>query len=448
MPPQVSLIQTDASEISVGLRSRARRADSSGQFTVEEVKRHNTPKDCWVIIHEKVYDVTEFFPMHPGGQVLLTAAGGDATEVFSAFHSTHAFGMLKEYMIGSVTDLQPPEVIREFRALRASLQKQRMFESSKLYYAYKILSNLSIVGMGIYLIWSSSFLPIQLLGAFLIAVFFQQSGWLAHDFLHHQVFHSRFLNNCVGLFLGNFCQGFSVHWWKLKHNTHHAVPNIIDHDPDIDTLPFLAWSRKLLCRLQNPLSRFLVRNQVFLYVPLLSFARVLWATESFVASWYELFVPPKEYHIGYRIAEAVLVTLHWAWFITALSILGPLKGFLFGWFITAIAGLFLASVFVISHNGMEILDEQLDFVHTQMYTTRDVTPNLFNNWFTGGLNYQIEHHLFPTMPRHNFRRARKQIKAFCDKHKIPFLECGFIEGSLELFRHLHDVSDGLQELKN
>ena len=111
------------------------------------------------------------------------------------------------------------------------------------------------------------------------ALCWQQCGWLAHDFLHHQVFTNRAMNDAFGLFFGNFCQGFSVAWWKDKHNLHHAAPNEaratgvgaaraasgnagvtdssalgspqLSHghaaiDPDIDTLPMLAWSTDML----------------------------------------------------------------------------------------------------------------------------------------------------------------------------------------------------------
>ena len=90
-----------------------------------------------------------------------------------------------------------------------------------------------------------------LLAACLLGLFWQQSGWLAHDFLHHQVFQNRTYNNMAGLFLGNVSQGFSIAWWKDKHNTHHAVPNKLNDetiamDPDIDTLPLLAWSADMI----------------------------------------------------------------------------------------------------------------------------------------------------------------------------------------------------------
>ena len=66
---------------------------------------------------------------------------------------------------------------------------------------------------------------------------FMAGGWLAHDFLHHQVFKNRKINDFMGYLIGNVGQGFSVEWWKNKHNTHHAKPNIHGADPDIDTMP-------------------------------------------------------------------------------------------------------------------------------------------------------------------------------------------------------------------
>merc|ERR1719324_1909517 len=88
--------------------------------------------------------------------------------------------------------------------------------------------------------------PALLVSAVIMGLFWQQCGWLSHDFLHHQVFDKRGWGNAFGYFLGNFYQGFSTAWWKNKHNTHHAVPNVLHGDPDIDTLPFLAWGEAMV----------------------------------------------------------------------------------------------------------------------------------------------------------------------------------------------------------
>jgi fatty acid desaturase len=62
----------------------------------------------------------------------------------------------------------------------------------------------------------------KMAGAIALGWFWQQCGWLAHDFLHHAVVKSnRTINDCFGLLVGNIYLGFSVDWWKNKHNTHH-----------------------------------------------------------------------------------------------------------------------------------------------------------------------------------------------------------------------------------
>jgi hypothetical protein len=123
---------------------------------------------------------------------------------------------------------------------------------SYLYYAAKFLSTTAIGVAGVYVALSFTSFASKMAAACLLALFWQQCGWMAHDFAHHAVFANRTLNDLVGMLVGGFYLGFSLDWWKNKHNTHHAIPNVHeslpdthDGDPDIDTLPFLAWSRRL-----------------------------------------------------------------------------------------------------------------------------------------------------------------------------------------------------------
>jgi fatty acid desaturase len=80
----------------------------------------------------------------------------------------------------------------------------------------------------------------------------------------------------------------------------------------------------------------------------------------------------------------------------------------------------LGFVFIQSHNGMEVFNDKRDFMRAQLASTRNVSGGLFNDWFTGGLNRQIEHHLFPTLPRHNLRKAQKRVYALCSKHGLYY----------------------------
>jgi fatty acid desaturase len=62
----------------------------------------------------------------------------------------------------------------------------------------------------------------------------------------------------------------------------------------------------------------------------------------------------------------------------------------------------------------------------------------------GGLNYQIEHHLFPTMPRPNLRRAQPLVQGFCSQHGLPYVEAGLFGSYAEAVRHLHAVGAPLR----
>jgi acyl-lipid Delta6-acetylenase / acyl-lipid (9-3)-desaturase len=117
-------------------------------------------------------------------------------------------------------------MLLSFRRLRAQMQRQGLFKSSKSFYAWKILSLLGMYFTVATILYHGGNTWLSCLAAAcLLATCWQQAGWLAHDFLHHQVFKNRMLNNIVGYFLGDVLQGFSVDWWKNKHNKHHAVPN-------------------------------------------------------------------------------------------------------------------------------------------------------------------------------------------------------------------------------
>lgn len=149
-----------------------------------------------------------------------------------------------------------------------------------------MVSNLMILAASLYLLLTrgaTSWLALTASAA-LMGLFWQQSGWHAHDYLHHQVFKNRAVNRYMGLLIGNVFQGFSVHWWTTKHNTHHATPNETSNghavDPDIDTLPLLAWDKDMLAQVTDPGFRAMLRLQHWLFFPLLLFARMVWAEQS------------------------------------------------------------------------------------------------------------------------------------------------------------------------
>lgn len=185
-----------------------------------------------------------------------------------------------------------------------------------------------------------------------------------------QVFESRCANSLFGGFVwGNFLQGFSVGWWKTKHNIHHAAPNQCDDhyqpvDPDIDTLPLLAWSKDILDTVDSKLFRSIIKRQHFIFVPLLFFARFSWLQ----SSWTHTNIANMS--TGTRIMEKAFLALHYLLF-GGLGLWCLPPGLALIWFVTAqvLSGAMLSGVFVISHNGMEVYNDNKDFVSAQVHVT-------------------------------------------------------------------------------
>jgi fatty acid desaturase len=101
----------------------------------------------------------------------------------------------------------------------------------------------------------------------------------------------------------------------------------------------------------------------------------------------------------------------------------------------------LGFVFTLSHNGKEVYNESKDFVRAQVVTTRNTHVHWFNDWFTGGLDTQIEHHLFPTMPRHNYPKIAPQVQALCEKHGLEYDNSSVLDASLAVLKATKEIAD-------
>jgi len=472
---------TITSKVSSGKNSEL-KGNTCVKYTWEEVKKHITPEDAWMVHNNKVYDVSNWHE-HPGGTVIFTHAGDDMTDIFAAFHAPGSISMIKKFYIGdlipeSVTHKDANQIAFEkgYRTLRSKLIMMGMFKSSKMFYVYKCLSNMSMWMTAVAMVMFSDSFFVHIASALLLGMFWQQCGWLAHDFLHHQVFAKRKYGDIVGIYWGDLMQGYSMQWWKNKHNGHHAVPNLHnstavsqDGDPDIDTMPLLAWSLKQAQSFRelrsdgkdSPFTKFMIKWQAVTYFPILLLARLSWLNESFKtafglgASSENALLELKTRGLQYPYLERTGIVLHWAWVIALSSGFGTFSiAYSLMYFFTATCscGLFLALVFGLGHNGMATYDAETrpDFWKLQVTTTRNITgghgiPQWFVDWLCGGLQYQVGHHLFPMMPRHNLAKTHKIIASFCKEWGVKYHETDLVVGTIEVLNHLRNVSDDFME---
>jgi len=104
-------------------------------------------------------------------------------------------------------------------------------------------------------------------------------------------------------------------------------------------------------------------------------------------------------------------------------------------------GLYLGCSFAPNHKGMPILDaaDQCDFLRRQALTSRNVRGGWLTDFALGGLNYQIEHHLFPSMPRPNLSRSQSLIEAFCQQRGVPYCQSSLGSSYGQALRYLNAI---------
>jgi fatty acid desaturase len=325
----------------------------------------------------------------------------------------------------------------EYTQLSRQIKQAGLLDRRPGWYAARIGINLALLAAGwvAFAIVGESWW--QLVTAAYLGIIFTQVAFVGHDAGHRQIFRSRRANDLVGLLHANLLVGISFDWWVAKHNRHHTNPNHEDLDPDI-SITALAFTTDQASA-KSGLVRLIARYQGWLFFPLL----FLEAAHLHLASLKAIVRGSGRANT----VEGVLLVAHVAGYLTALVVvLSPLQAVVFIVVQQGLFGLYLGCSFAPNHKGMPTLTEadELDFLRRQVLTSRNVAGSRPVDWLLGGLNYQIEHHLFPNMPRPNLRRAQPLIRTFCQDHNLPYTEASLFGSYAEAVRHLHDVGAPLR----
>jgi fatty acid desaturase len=301
------------------------------------------------------------------------------------------------------------------------------------YYIWKITATTAALAAG----WTAFALVgnswWQLGVAVWLAVVFTQVGFLGHDAGHRQITSSRRASRLLGILLGNLGIGLSYGWWISKHNRHHAHPNTEDTDPDIMIGALTFTPAQAATR--HGLARLAFRYQAYLFFPLLLGE----AISLHAASIRALTRRPRRT----QVAETALLTAHITGYLAAvLLVLPPVKAVVFILVQQGLFGLYLGCSFAPNHKGMPILAaaDRTDFLSRQVLTSRNVHGGWLTDLALGGLNYQIEHHLFPSMPRPNLRHSQPLVKAFCQQQGLPYCQTSLIRSYAQTLHHFNTLT--------
>jgi fatty acid desaturase len=333
--------------------------------------------------------------------------------------------------------LRPTE--DDYRELKARIVSAGLLARQPRYYIAKTAFTLSLYAMVPCVLLLSQNLWVVVADAVLAAFALGQLGLLGHDYGHRQSNPPGRLNDVMCLLIAPLLLGFSRAWWQDKHNRHHSHPNVLDRDPDIG-IAVISFTPEQ-AREKTGVVRWLNRYQAFLFFPVLVFEGI----HLRLASLKHL-VPNRPRFRRTELALIALNTTASIWFVVA--VLGPWTALLFVAVSQGLYGVYLGSIFAPNHKGMPVIDHEaeIDFFRRQVITARNVYGNAFYDFWYGGLNYQIEHHLFPNMPRNKLREAQKIVRAFCGERGVPYYETGMLRSYREVLMALHASSAPLREI--
>jgi fatty acid desaturase len=349
------------------------------------------------------------------------------------YHQRHKNAVIAGGPAARGDDARPvPPGGSDFARLSRAVRQAGLMDRLPGNYAWRIAITLVLLASG----WTAFALIgdswWQLAVAVCLAVMFTQVGFLGHDAGHRQIFASRRRSYLLGILLGNLGIGLSFGWWVGKHNRHHAHPNTEGADPDI-MIRALAMTAEQ-ARASSGLSRVVYRRQAMLFFPMLLGESL----SVHIASIRAVMSRSRQR----RPAEAALLALHFALYLGAVFlVLSPVKAVIFIAVQQGLFGVYLGASFAPNHKGMPVLRraDEHDFLRRQVLTSRNIHGGWFTDLALGGLNYQIEHHLFPSMPRPSLRRSQGLIREFCQQQGLPYCQTSLIGSYAQALRYLHAV---------
>ena len=342
---------------------------------------------------------------------------------------------LTETTAQAVRRPRPSETV-DYAILKKQIQELGLLKAKPAYYAMKTVIALACLALaGVIAIMSDN--PwILMADAVFLGFASTQTALLAHDIGHRQGYRGRRTNRVARAIAGNLLLCVSHSWWNDKHNQHHATPNHMDTDPDIQFSMLVFDARQIAQR--HRMMKPLIAIQAFTLLLLLPFQGLNMRIISFQHLW-----SPKAEKPWW---QGALFAAHIATYGVLLYFVGWPWAVPFVILHQATFGLYNSSVFASNHKGMPVVaeGEEQDFLRDQVLTSRDVLGHKAMDFWYGGLNYQIEHHLFPTMPRCNLRKAQPIIEKFCVERGIAYHWTGLFESYKEVLVHLHRESASLR----
>ncbi|XP_037036807.1 acyl-lipid (8-3)-desaturase-like isoform X3 [Bradysia coprophila] len=378
------------------------------------------------------YDVTDFIRKHPGGTVIeyYTEKGEDGTIAIRQFHKRSAE---KVRLMMNTLEKRPasdgeigldPDVLKknrslteDFTKLHLELEREGYFDPSYMQSLVRLMEMLFWAVVGLMLYYNQK----HLLGVIALTLARIRTGFMVHELGHNSYTGSPKVDRVLGIILQGMMVGLSVGRWKRLHNRHHAMPQRLHHDVDLETMPLFAYNKKVV-RKPSDGKRFHIQYQAYLFAFDCILVALLWMLYQYPKfmfknrNYLEIFCVASHgvifYHLGF-----------WPWIVSA-------------WF----GSFYMLLTFSMNHTFLPVTAEPTHWVEYAFHHSANLESTPWCDWATGHLNYQIEHHLFPTMPNFRLPFISDRVKKLAQKYNLPYSICSYSDGVYKTFKNMSDVS--------
>ncbi len=327
--------------------------------------------------------------------------------------------------------------VSDFTALTKQVQEAGLLRRAYGYYWTKMIA-LTVLGLGL----AAAFVLIgdtwwQLVTAAALAVLMTQIAFLGHDAAHRQIFVSGKWNEWVSLVVINLFVGMGSGWWQRKHTRHHAQPNKLAADPDIAP-GVLAFTGDAAQQRTTPLTRWLTTRQGYFFYPLLLLEGVNLHVQGIRRAVARQKLKHRWVELGFIVFRLT------SFVVLVFLVLSPGKALAFIGVQLAVFGFYMGISFAPNHIGMPVVprDLKLDFLRRQVLVSRNISGGRGVDTLMGGLNFQVEHHLFPNMARPNLRRVAPMVRQYCHDLGVRYTETTFAQAHRAVIRELNRVGRG------
>ena len=327
--------------------------------------------------------------------------------------------------------------LSDFTDLSKRVKAEGLMARSHGYYVARMITlalALSAVGWASFQLGDSWW---QLGLAVVLALVMTQIAFLGHDAAHRQIFASGKANEWTSLVVINLFAGMGLGWWQGKHGKHHGAPNQAGSDPDIRPGTVVYIPEDVDAK-PTAVQRWFSRRQGIWFFPILMLTGLQLHVDGFTRLLSRGPVDRRWTEITFiLIRQTALIAfafLAMPPMIAAAFLLVQLLTF----------GFYMGMSFAPNHIGMPIVPKEvrIDFLRRQVLMSRNISGGRAVDFLLGGLNYQIEHHLFPSMSRPNLRRVAPMVRAHCESLGISYHQTSLGRSYVEVARYINRVGRG------